>query len=112
MLQVKSGFLDWSTEKYLSGSTENHTEYTEQVSGLRPNTLYAFRLRAHYRARPFDKASYLWPQEETRFTHKTLGKLAALYGALMVLQNVNLEISLVVHYYYDYQLDIVKIHAN
>lgn len=63
-------------EKYPPVTTKNYTDYTEEVAGLKPSTLYAFRIKANYRARPFDKSFYYWPPVETKFKLRTLGTCA------------------------------------
>ncbi|GFR72269.1 tyrosine-protein kinase receptor [Elysia marginata] len=51
--------------EWLNYGSLSHTEsdrlYSETVTGLTPNTLYSFKIRANYNARPFHKALYLWP---------------------------------------------------
>ena len=45
------------------------------MTGLSPNTQYAFRIRASYNARPYDRAVFLWPSGDKLFTHKTAGEI-------------------------------------
>lgn len=67
------GQLEWFAGISMPGITENNTEYREAITELKPNTLYAFRIYSYYRGFPIAKTHYIWPPDETRFTHRTLG---------------------------------------
>ncbi|XP_059177002.1 proto-oncogene tyrosine-protein kinase ROS-like isoform X2 [Physella acuta] len=64
--------LEWIHRFGLPGITNNASDYFEEIDSLDPNTLYAFRIKATYKSRPFDGAVYVWPPEERQFVQKTL----------------------------------------
>ncbi|KAH9525303.1 hypothetical protein Btru_001020 [Bulinus truncatus] len=68
--EVKPGNLTWMESGDL-GATENNTVYNEDITGLKPNTLYSFKITASYNFRPFDDAHYIWPNDDNRFTYRT-----------------------------------------
>ncbi|XP_035828604.1 proto-oncogene tyrosine-protein kinase ROS [Aplysia californica] len=71
--EVKPGELEWQQKENIPETTLNFTEYEELIDDLKPNTLYAFRIKANYRNQPYQSSLFIWPGPDRQmFTHRTL----------------------------------------